>query len=78
MRTTLDIDDDVLAAAKELAAHQNQTAGKILSNLARRGIQQPQTTSPPKAINGFELLPADDRIVTPRLVEEILDEPDDA
>ena len=36
MRTTLDIDDDVLLAAKELAAAQVTTAGKVLSELARR------------------------------------------
>jgi len=30
MRTTLDIDDDVLAAAKELAAGQKTTAGKMI------------------------------------------------
>jgi hypothetical protein len=30
MRTTLDIDDDVLAAAKELASAQKKTAGKVI------------------------------------------------
>ena len=35
MRTTLDIDDDVLAAAKERAAAQKTTTGKVLSDLAR-------------------------------------------
>jgi hypothetical protein len=34
MRTTLDIDDDVLTAAKELAAAENKTAGRIISDLA--------------------------------------------
>ncbi|HLE82721.1 MAG TPA: antitoxin, partial [Thermoanaerobaculia bacterium] len=35
MRTTLDIDEDVLEAAKELAAVHRKTAGKVLSELAR-------------------------------------------
>jgi hypothetical protein len=36
MRTTLDI-DDVLKAAKDLARPEHKTAGRILSDLARRG-----------------------------------------
>jgi hypothetical protein len=35
MRTTLDIDDDVLLAAKELARAQGQTAGRVINELAR-------------------------------------------
>jgi hypothetical protein len=42
MRTTLDIDDDVLSAAKELAAASaGKTAGKIISELARKALTQP-------------------------------------
>lgn len=56
MRTTLDIDEDVLAAAKELAATRRTTAGKVLSDLARRGLApaEPQ----PLVRNGVPLLPA--------------------
>lgn len=43
MRTTLDIDDDVLAAAKALARQTDRTAGAVLSELARRAL----TTAPP-------------------------------
>ncbi len=39
MRTTLDIDDDVLLAAKDLARRQRKTAGEVLSELARLGLQ---------------------------------------
>jgi hypothetical protein len=39
MRTTLDIEDDVLQAAKELAAATRQSTGKALSESARRGLQ---------------------------------------
>lgn len=38
MRTTLNIDDDILAAAKEIAATRNSTAGKVLSDLARQAL----------------------------------------
>jgi hypothetical protein len=40
MRTTVDLDEDVLQAAKEIAAHRGSTAGKVLSELARKGLQQ--------------------------------------
>ena len=40
MRTTLDIADDVLLAAKELARRERRTAGQVLSDLARRGLSQ--------------------------------------
>jgi hypothetical protein len=38
MRTTLDIDEDVLQAAKELATLRRTTIGKALSELARKGL----------------------------------------
>ena len=38
MRTTLDIDEDVLQAAKELAKREKRTAGKMISELARRAL----------------------------------------
>jgi hypothetical protein len=39
MRTTLDIEDDVLVAAKELARSERKTAGRVLSELARAGLR---------------------------------------
>ena len=38
MRTTLSIDDDVLAAAKHLAKLEAKTVGEVVSALARRGL----------------------------------------
>jgi len=38
MRTTLDLDDDVLASAKEIARRENKTAGQVLSELARQAL----------------------------------------
>jgi len=48
MRTTLDIDDDVLEAAKILARQSDRTAGAVLSELARRAL----TSSPPPGRTG--------------------------
>lgn len=41
MRTTLDIDEDILAAAKDLARAEGRTMGQIISELARRGLTTP-------------------------------------
>jgi hypothetical protein len=38
MRTTLDLDPDVLVAARELAAEQRRPLGAVISELARRGL----------------------------------------
>jgi Ribbon-helix-helix protein, copG family len=38
MRTTLTIDDDVLAAAKHLAERERKTIGEVISALARQGL----------------------------------------
>lgn len=38
MRTTLDIDDDLLAAARELARREGSTAGRVVSRLLRRSL----------------------------------------
>jgi hypothetical protein len=38
MRTTLDIDDAILAAVKEIAGATDSSAGAVLSELARKGL----------------------------------------
>ena len=38
MRTTLDIDDDLLATAKELARREGATAGQVVSRLLRHAL----------------------------------------
>jgi hypothetical protein len=54
MRTTVDIDDDVLEAAKELAEMRGRTAGQILSELARKALAPPRTYT---VRNGVPILP---------------------
>jgi hypothetical protein len=56
MRTTLDIDDDVLQVSQELAALRKTTAGKVLSDLARQALRPLAGT--PEVRNGVPLLPA--------------------
>jgi hypothetical protein len=38
MRTTLEIDDEVMEAAKQIARLKNQGIGRALSDLAKRGL----------------------------------------
>jgi len=39
MRTTIDLDSEILAAAKKLAAAQSQSVGRVISELARAGLE---------------------------------------
>lgn len=54
MRTTLDIDQDVLQAAKEIATNRGTTAGKVLSELARKGMSSGHAS---QMRNGVPLIP---------------------
>jgi hypothetical protein len=79
MRTTLNIDDEVLAAAREIARRRRTTAGAIISELARRALAQPKLESAaaerePEAFFGFRPLPAAGRIVGDETVERIREE----
>lgn len=82
MRTTLDIDDDVLEAAKELAAAEKKTAGRVLSDLARKALTTPD--QPPSGMsdegmvleNGWYVLPRRGVIVTKGLVDRLIHETD--
>jgi hypothetical protein len=38
MRTTLDVDDEVLAAVRSLASQRGQTMGRVISDLARSAL----------------------------------------
>jgi hypothetical protein len=75
MRTTLDIDDDVLAAAKERAAGKNTTAGKVISDLARQALTRP-ASGPLIKRNGFFVLPSRGGVVTSTLVRRLEEEAD--
>ena len=72
MRTTLTLDDDILQAAKELAALQGITTGQSLSNLARLGLARHEATTQASR-NGVPLLPEreGESIVTLQQVNEI-------
>jgi hypothetical protein len=75
MRTTLDIDDDVLQAAKEIAATQGISIGKVVSDLARKGLAPARQKV--RVRNGVPLLPPrapGSPPLTVELVNRLLDE----
>ncbi len=75
MRTTLDIEEDVLLAVKELARHEKTTAGKVISRLVRKGLSG--DTSRSRKItyrNGVPILPSRGRIITNELIDQIREE----
>jgi hypothetical protein len=78
MRTTLDIEDDVLQAAKELAQTEGTSAGKVLSKLARRGLSAPEAPQPQSSKftirNGVPIFPRSGQVVTLEKVRKIMDE----
>ncbi len=75
MRTTLSIDDDVLLAAKELARTRRSTAGRVLSESARAGLQARQREAAPSGEDPgflvFRPFPAGDRVVTNEDVDRV-------
>jgi hypothetical protein len=75
MRTTLDLDPDVLEAAKQLAAQRGSTAGKVISELARRGLA-PDEPRGGVSRHGVPVLPArrDAKAVSLETVNRLRDE----
>jgi hypothetical protein len=75
MRTTLAIDDDVLAAAKHLAAREQKTVGEALSALARQGLAA-VNRGPRVERHGIPLLPTkkNAKPVTMELVNQLRDD----
>jgi len=75
MRTTLAIDDDILAAAKHLAERERKTVGEVISTLARQGLTRGVRAARAER-NGVPLLPSRRGAspVTPELVNQLRDE----
>ncbi|PWJ24044.1 hypothetical protein ATK17_0127 [Branchiibius hedensis] len=74
MRTTLDIAEDVLVAAKERAKAQGRTAGEVLSELARQGLAASGDPATAPGFLGFRPLPKRGALVTNELIDTIKEE----
>ena len=73
MRTTVDLDQDVLRVAKDLAREKGESLGRVLSDLARRGLEP--ANKPVRVRNGIPILPrhAGAKPVTSEVVKELLE-----
>lgn len=75
MRTTLDIADDVLHAAKERARRENKTAGQVISELARQAltasVREPATVREPEPVYGFAPFAPSGRVVTNDVIDRL-------
>ena len=74
MRTTLDIADDVLRAAKERAQREKTTVGDVISQLARSALMapsEPLSVNEPKAIYGLRPFARRGAIVTNELIDKL-------
>ena len=75
MRTTIDIESDVLSAAKEIARQKHVGVGKVISDLARQALtgrvmaQQPAGSS----VTGFDPFPARGVLITNEQIDRLRD-----
>ncbi|MHB1872651.1 MAG: hypothetical protein ACYCT1_17615 [Steroidobacteraceae bacterium] len=74
MRTTIDIADDVLQAAKERARYEKKTVGQMISELARRALTTPSETGAvreSKTIYGVRPFASRGRLVTNEQIDKL-------
>jgi len=73
MRTTLELEEDVLLAEKEIARQRGNTLNRVLSDLAWQTLTRRASVSKK---HGLPLFPvqADGGVVTPELVSRLRDE----
>ena len=79
MRTTLNIDSELLIAAKELAEREHKTAGQVVSELLRQALHARTKKKPKKQQSGednfgFQTIPSSGRVVTNEHINSLRDE----
>lgn len=77
MCTTINLDDDVLLAARDLARRNGTTIGAVVSELARKGLNgDPHSDAEDADVNfyGIRPLPKRGRPVTNDLIDQLRDE----
>jgi hypothetical protein len=72
VRTTLNIDDYILQAAKELARREGATLGQIVSKLARKGLVAAVGAEPTIMRNGVPVLPPRGEVITLERVQGLM------
>ena len=73
LRPTIDLEEDVLLAAKEIAQRRGQSMGKVVSDLVREALTVHDDI---EERNGVPLFPVQSgaTVVTTELVNQLLDE----
>ncbi len=77
MRTTLDIEDDVLSAAKDRARREKKSVGLVISELARRALTEaggPRDVQAPKALYGIRPFEKRGGVISNELVDRLRDD----
>jgi hypothetical protein len=70
MRTTLNIDDDVLLAVRDLSRQRREPAGRLLSELARRSLLSKAKTGMRDGVPLFPVKPGS-QVITLELVSRL-------
>lgn len=73
MRTTLDLEEDVLLAVKEIARRREMTMGKVFSDLVRQALTKEASGGMRNGVPLFPVQP-DARVVTLEIVNQLRDE----
>jgi hypothetical protein len=78
MRTTIDIEDDVLNAAKELARQQHVSAGQLISRLLREAFtgnrgEQVSANAQQKIVAGFQPFASQGVLITNAQIDSLRD-----
>ena len=77
MRTTLNLDDDVLAVVRERARREGRSVGEVLSDLARQALVGRDPGASAAEFHGFRPLPHRGRLVSNDLIDQLReDEPE--
>jgi TRAP-type uncharacterized transport system substrate-binding protein len=78
VRTTIDIEDDVLAAAKEMASQQRVSVGTVVSRLLRQamsgvGGNGQSAAAGLRSVAGFQPFPSQGVLITNAQIEALRD-----
>ncbi len=74
MRTTVNVDDDVLIAVKERARREKRSAGEVLSDLARKALTEgfpADEVAERESFYGFQPLPRRGPTVSNDLIDRL-------
>lgn len=74
LRTTLALDDDVVAAARAIAARERKTMGEVVSELARRSLNEGPRVKYRNGIPVFVRPEGSNVVITLELVNALRDD----